>query len=80
MRLPAVPGGQGGQASVLGIPNARFRPESDIQPFEDEARAAGRRRQAHLGVARMRNLPPLQLLATVSRHLDAPMMADIARG
>ncbi len=63
VRMPAVPRGQGGTASVLGVHNERFRIENGIGPFEEEARAATLRRAAFLRIARPRELPPLQLLA-----------------
>lgn len=61
VRLPAVPRGEGGRASVLGIPNERFRVENGIAGFDAEARAAIARRAARLGTDAAGR--PLALLA-----------------
>ena len=62
-RRPAVPSGRAGQASVLGIPNERFFPASDIEPLEAEFVAAMDRQLAARGLKTFADLPQLQLLA-----------------
>ncbi|MCZ8149814.1 MAG: patatin-like phospholipase family protein, partial [Roseomonas sp.] len=64
-RLPAVPRGQSSQASVLGLPNERFRlmlPEGQAA-IEREFVAAHARQRRHLGLAPNAILPTLDMLA-----------------
>lgn len=63
VRQPAVPRGQGGLASVLGVPGERFRVENGIEPFNREAMGALQRSAQRLGVTDLQRLPPLNLLA-----------------
>jgi hypothetical protein len=63
-RMPAVPRGQSGQATVLGLPNERFRmtlPDSQLA-IEQEFIAAQARKRRHLGLAPSSILPTLDLL------------------
>ncbi len=64
-RLSAVPRGQGGQASVLGVPHERFRPDASLAEFDAESIAAARRRQAHRGL-REEGAPPVFNMLAVS--------------
>lgn len=64
-RLPAVPRGQTGRATVLGLPNERFRtalPE-DQAAIEREFIAAHARQRRHFGLAPAAILPTLDMLA-----------------
>jgi hypothetical protein len=64
-RLPAVPRGQTGRATVLGLPNERFRPAlpEDQGAIEREFIAAHARQRRHLGLAPTAILPTLDMLA-----------------
>jgi predicted acylesterase/phospholipase RssA len=64
-RLPAVPRIQSEQASVLGLPNERFRPGTPEgqEKIEQEFTAAVERQRRRLGLARQADLPTLDLLS-----------------
>ena len=64
-RLPPVPRGQAGRATVLGLPNERFRaaqPEDQVA-IEQEFIAAQARQRRHLGLSPAAILPTLDMLA-----------------
>ena len=64
-REPAVPRGQSGRATVLGLPNERFRlvlPEGQAA-IEREFVAAHARQRRHLGLGPTAILPTLDMLA-----------------
>ncbi len=82
VREPPVPRGQGGRASVLGLPNERFRtdrPEAGLA-FEQEVNAAVARAMRHRGVARAPDLPPLNLLAVSGGGEDGAFGAGLLNG
>ena len=62
-RGPAVPLGRTREASVLGLPNERFFPTSDIAPLEAELVQALERQVRARGLATIADLPQLELLA-----------------
>ncbi|WP_368415782.1 patatin-like phospholipase family protein [Falsiroseomonas sp.] len=64
-RLPPVPRGQAGRATVLGLPNERFRPglAQDQAAIEQEFIAAQARQRRHLGFGPTAILPTLDMLA-----------------
>jgi predicted acylesterase/phospholipase RssA len=64
-RLPAVPRGETGRATVLGVPNERFRPglPSDQAAIEREFIAAQARQRHHFGLGPDAILPTLDMLA-----------------
>ncbi|MES2710081.1 MAG: patatin-like phospholipase family protein [Pseudomonadota bacterium] len=79
-RLDAVPRGRGVNATVLGLPNERFRPEAGVAPYEREAAAAGIRRHAHLGLAADAPLPPINMLAISGGGEDGAFGAGLLCG
>jgi predicted acylesterase/phospholipase RssA len=64
VRLPPVPQHDSGQASVLGLPNERFRPvlPDQMAALEQEFVAASARQRRHHGIAPGGLLPTLDLL------------------
>jgi len=64
-RLAAVPRGSTARATVLGLPNERFRAAfpDQIEALEREFAAASDRQRAHLGLASGALLPRLDMLA-----------------
>ena len=62
-RGSAVPSGRSLDAQVLGLPNARFRPESGIEPFQQEVARALERQRASYGLGEGAMLPQLKLLS-----------------
>jgi hypothetical protein len=64
-RGPAVPRAETTRALPLGLPNARFFPDTDPRPAIDEGVAALQREEAALGLTRAPNvkLPPAYFLA-----------------
>lgn len=65
-RSAAVPQAVQDRAQVLGIPNARFLPDTQIDALREEVLAAQRREAQHLGLppdTEPRRLPPAHLLA-----------------
>ncbi|WP_237215038.1 patatin-like phospholipase family protein [Falsiroseomonas oryziterrae] len=64
-RLAAVPRADGSRATVLGLPNERFRiaHPDQITALEHEFAAAAERQRRHLGLASGALLPRLDLLA-----------------
>ena len=63
-RLAAVPRGLTTRATIPGIPNARYWPGIDIEPFVRDVLAARRREQEHRERAGLAGpLPPADLLA-----------------
>ena len=64
-RLPAVPRGQSSRATVLGLPNERFRAalREDQAAIEREFVAAHARQRRHLGLGPTAILPTLDMLA-----------------
>jgi len=81
-RLPAVPRGQTGRATVLGLPNERFRlalPE-DQAAIEREFIAAHARQHRHLGLAPNAILPTLDMLAISGGGEDGAFGAGLLNG
>ena len=64
-RLPAVPRDEANRATVLGLPNERFRPglASDQMAIGQEFAAAQARQRRHMGLAPAAILPTLDMLA-----------------
>lgn len=79
-RLAAVPRGRGGEASVLGIPFERFRPEAGLRPYEAVAMAAAERRRAHLGLNGDASLPLFNMLAISGGGEDGAFGAGLLCG
>jgi predicted acylesterase/phospholipase RssA len=81
-RLPAVPRGQASRASVLGIPNERFRFDrpAAYDAFERELAAATERYRRSRGVARAADLPQLDLLAVSGGGEDGAFGAGLLNG
>jgi len=82
VREPPVPRGEGWRASVLGLPNERFRPDRPdaTQEFAREVEAATSRAMRHRGVARPIDLPPLDLLAISGGGEDGAFGAGLLNG
>ena len=81
-RLPAVPRGQTGRATVLGLPNERFRlalPEGQAA-IEREFIAAHARQHRHLGLAPNAILPTLDMLAISGGGEDGAFGAGLLNG
>ncbi|MEI6162208.1 MAG: patatin-like phospholipase family protein, partial [Roseococcus sp.] len=79
-RGPAVPRGQTGRATVLGIPNERFFPALGTGPITQEFYAALARRQRFMGVAPGQMLPTLDLLAVSGGGDDGAFGAGLLNG
>src|SRR3954469_10050686 len=62
-RLPAVPTGQAGRASVLGVPNERFFPASNVGALEKEFYDSFTRLTIAKGLKSPFELPKLEMLA-----------------
>jgi predicted acylesterase/phospholipase RssA len=82
VREPPVPRGEGWKATVLGLPNERFRPDrpDGAAAFEREATDAIGRAMRHVGVARPTDLPPLNLLAVSGGGEDGAFGAGLLNG
>ena len=79
-RGPAVPRGQTGRASVLGIPNARFFPALGSAPITAEFQAAVTRRRMVRAPPPGEPLPPLDLLAISGGGDDGAFGAGLLNG
>jgi len=79
-RLPAVPRGASGQASVLGLPNERFRMENGIGPFDGEVVRAMLRRADFLGVSDLEKMPGINPLAISGGGEDGAFGAGLLCG
>ncbi len=79
-RGPAVPRGQTGRATVLGIPNERFFPALGTRPLVAEFMAALERRHAFLGVPMGGMMPALDLLAISGGGDDGAFGAGLLTG
>jgi predicted acylesterase/phospholipase RssA len=81
-REPAVPRGQSGRATVLGVPNERFRVDSPsgLTAFEREAVDAVERYRRSRGAARVADLPPLDLLAVSGGGENGAFGAGLING
>jgi len=82
VREPPVPRGAGGRATVLGVPNERFRPDRPDGPaaFEREVTSAMARSMRHHGVSRPTDLPRLDLLAISGGGEDGAFGAGLLNG
>lgn len=80
VRLAAVPSGQGGRASVLGLPNERFRLDGDFSVFDAEVQAATIRQRAYLRLPERQELPPVNLLAISGGGEDGAFGAGLLSG
>lgn len=82
VREPAVPRGLTGRASVLGLPNERFRPDQpDAEAaFLAEVAAAMQRAMRRAGVRRSAELPPLAFLAISGGGEDGAFGAGLLNG
>lgn len=79
-RGPAVPRGQTGRATVLGIPNERFFPALGTGPITAEFMAALERRRSFVGITGTRMLPTLDLLAVSGGGDDGAFGAGLLNG
>ncbi len=81
-RDPAVPRGLTGRASVLGLPNERFRPDQPDSEaaFLAEVGSAFERAMRHAGVRRSADLPPLHFLAVSGGGEDGAFGAGLLNG
>lgn len=79
-RGPAVPRGQTGRASVLGIPNARFFPALGSRPITEEFYAAYARQRTASGIPDGAMLPTLDLLAVSGGGDDGAFGAGLLNG
>ncbi|WPB87541.1 patatin-like phospholipase family protein [Sediminicoccus rosea] len=79
-RGPAVPRGQTGRATVLGIPNERFFPALGTRPLVAEFMAAMERRHATLGIPPGGMMPALDLLAVSGGGDDGAFGAGLLTG
>lgn len=79
-RGPAVPRGQTGRATVLGLPNERFFPALGTRPLIAEFMAALERRHAFLGVPPGGMMPALDLLAISGGGDDGAFGAGLLTG
>jgi predicted acylesterase/phospholipase RssA len=82
VRDAAVPRGQSGRVSVLGIPNERFRPDSPtgLRPLEQEFAEAADRYRRTRGAARVADLPKLDLLAVSGGGENGAFGAGLLNG
>lgn len=81
-REPAVPRGLTGRATVLGLPNERFRPDQPDSEaaFVREVAAATERAMRHAGVRRAADLPALNFLAVSGGGEDGAFGAGLLNG
>jgi len=80
VRLAAVPRGASGQATVLGVPNERFRMENGISAFDGEVVRAMLRRANFLGITDLEKLPGINLLAISGGGEDGAFGAGLLCG
>jgi predicted acylesterase/phospholipase RssA len=81
-RLPAVPRDQAVRATVLGLPNERFRPglPADQSAIEREFATAQARQRRHLGLGPSDILPTLDMLAISGGGEDGAFGAGLLNG
>jgi predicted acylesterase/phospholipase RssA len=79
-RLPAQPDDQLTQATVLGIPNARFYPDEQGAELFQEGMASVQKEMAALGVTDMSQLPPVYYLAISGGGGDGAFGAGLLNG
>jgi hypothetical protein len=80
-RLPPVPSTETTLAQPLGIPNARFFPDSQAKELAAEAAAALERQKKHLGIADDETpLPPVSFLAISGGGDDGAFGAGLLNG
>ncbi|MGG5821684.1 patatin-like phospholipase family protein [Falsiroseomonas sp. HW251] len=81
-REPPVPRGQASRATVLGLPNERFRPlnAEGTAAIEQEFLAAAQRQRQRLGLARSANLPTLDLLSVSGGGENGAFGAGLLNG
>ncbi|UPY34894.1 patatin-like phospholipase family protein [Sediminicoccus sp. KRV36] len=80
VRGPAVPRGQTGRATVLGIPNERFFPALGTGPITEEFHSAVARRHRFMNVRAGQMLPELNLLAVSGGGDDGAFGAGLLNG
>ena len=79
-RGPAVPRAAATRATVLGVPNERFYPFSDLKPAQDELMQAMERRRQAYGVATAFDIPRYEMLSVSGGGADGAFGAGVLCG
>jgi len=69
-RGPAVPRTAATRATVLGVPNERFYPFTDLKPAQEELMQAMERRRQAYGVATAFDIPRYEMLSVSGGGAD----------
>lgn len=79
-RGPAVPRAAATRATVLGVPNERFYPFTDLKPAQEELLQAMERRRQTYGVATAFDLPRYEMLSVSGGGADGAFGAGLLCG